>query len=220
LWKAIVDVVDKLAEQPRVLLSVLLLIFGAALFVLGAAGGVQYSGYLPIPDNVGRYLAVAGGVALLIVGIFFAVGPKQSPQPRAKAFDARFTRLVTVGPGKMEAKGTIKRLPPDGYKLMLLRFFPDSRFAPVKTEVIIQKEKKGSGYEWAAYDCPINIKAGERRTVAAYLVGTSGQALFQYFEEATRFYASQQPGPQSYLPALKYPTDDMIKLDDTELPRL
>lgn len=170
MWKAIVDLIDKLAEQPRVLLSVLLLIFGAALFVLGAAGGV--SGYLPIPDDVGRYLAAAGGATLLIVGIFLAVGPKQSPQPRAKSFDARFTRLVSVGPGKMEAKGTIRRLPPDGYKLMLVRFFPEGRFAPVNAEVNF--EKRASGYEWAAYDCPINIRAGQRRTVAAYLIGKSG----------------------------------------------
>jgi hypothetical protein len=220
LLKAIVGLADKLAEQPNVLLNVLLLVFGTALFVLGAAGGVRYSGYLPIPDDVGRYLAAAGGAALLIVGIFLAVGPKQSPQPRAKSFEAKITKLVSVGPGKMEVKGNIKRHPPDGYKLMLVRFFPDNRFAPVNAEVIIEREKKGSSYEWAAYGCPINLKAGERRTVAAYLVGKSGQALFWYAEEAGRFYSSQQTEPKKYLPALKFPTEDMIKLDETELPRL
>jgi hypothetical protein len=218
LWKALGEGISKLAEQPIVLLNVLLLVFGAALFVLGAAGGVRYSGYLPIPDDVGRYLMTAGGAALLIVGIFLAAGQTQRKPQKAESFEAKITGLVSVGPGKMEVKGSIKRLPPEGCKLMLLRFFPDGRFVPVKVDV--RFEKKGSRYEWVAYDCAIRTKPGERRTVAAYLVGKSGQALFQYHEEAVTFYSSQQTDPNRFMPAIKLPTEDMVKLDELELPRL
>jgi hypothetical protein len=219
LFGSIASFFDKLVDQPALLLKVILLVVGTALVVLGAAGGVQYSNYFPIPDAIGRYVMVAAGGALLVAGLLFAALDQTTTTsrqlPKADKFGAKITELKSAtSPGKMNVTGDINRLPPDGYKLVLMRCFPDSRFVPVRIET--KFEKNGSKYKWHVYGCTLPTKPGERRTVVAYLVGKSGQALLQYQEEAVNFYMANRTDPNSFVPAIKTATDDMIKLPETE----
>jgi hypothetical protein len=210
--KPILAIVEKLIEQP----AILILVLGAVFFLLGAAGGVQYSGWLPIQDDQGRYTAIGGGIVLLLAGLLLTLGKGKSKLPTAKSFAAKIIE-PEKGPSadKVKVRGVINRLPPEGYKLMLLRFYADSKYTPMKVEVKFRQED--SKYEWYANDCVVGGKPGERRTIAAYLVGKSGQALFQYHEDAVTFYMTQQTDPNRFMPAIKLPTEDMISLAEVEL---
>ena len=212
MWKSILAIVEKLFEQP----AILVLVLGAGFFLLGAAGGVQYSGWLPIQDDQGRYATVGGGTVLLLVGLLLTLGQRKNKLPAAKSFAAKITEPEKgLSPDKVKVRGDINRLPPDGYKLMLLRFYADSKFTPLRVEVKFRQE--GSKYEFYANDCVVGGKHGERRTIAAYLVGKSGQALFQYHEEAVKFYMAQQTDQNKFMPAITLPTEDMVNLAEVEL---
>jgi hypothetical protein len=204
MWEAIVKGFERILERP----AILLLILGFVLFVLGAANGIKYNGWLVLDDTKGWISLIFGALLMLFGG---ALGVEDmSHHISARSYKIKITsptpnQTVT----RADVTGTVKRLPPGGYKLMILRIYDNQKIVPLK-EVRFERD----GKRWSADDCDLGGTPGKRRTIGAYLVGKSGQALIQYYEEATEFHKGKKEDPNEFLPMIIARTEDMIKGDE------
>ena len=209
MWESIVEGWNKLLDRP----ALLLLLLGTLLFIFGATRGIQFNALLPLTDDVGRYSALGAGALLFLIGIYLVRNNPEaggggnygititSPRPNAQV-------------DRVDVTGEIKRQPPDGYKLMILRIHPDSQggFVPLKEVKFIDKKR------WVAEQCDIGGKTGDARALGVYLVGKSGQALFGYFRDAADVHNPMKieleafsKREQKFLPLIKEKTTDMIE---------
>jgi hypothetical protein len=203
VWKAITEFANKLADKP----AIFLMLAGVIFIGLGLAGGVTYHGWFPIAEN-NSYGAIAIGIALLIWGGVIA---NRKPVPPIKGYEYG---VKIINPSEREqvdivsVKGTIEKMPPEGYKLMVLRIYPNARYGihPLK-EVTFTGNKA-----WHADDCDVGGKTNDPRTIGAYLVGPSGQALFRYYSEAAnQHYELRHAKDFKFLPLIYERTPDMVK---------
>ena len=67
---------------------------------------------------------------------------------------------------------------------------------------------------WTAGECILGGKLGEPRTVGAYIVGKSGQALIKYYMEASTHHNVTKKEPSDYLPRIEERTEDMVMCDE------
>jgi hypothetical protein len=117
--------------------------------------------------------------------------------------------------------GTIRKHPPKGYALWILRIFPDGAYVPLRWVDL----PTGEG-TWQALDCDIGGQPGEHRRLGAYLVGPSSQIMFAYFEDAAERHNRwmdelkvPKDAKDRYLPAFGAFTDDMIRCDTVDVIR-
>jgi hypothetical protein len=210
MWEAIGDLLQKLIDRA----ALFLVIVGTIVLFLGLAKGVPS---LPITDDVGRYGAILAGAVLLLVGLIVFI---RAPAPLLKASDYG---IVINKPHRddivdfVEIAGTMKKRPPAGYKLMVLRIYPDTKRRSVHP--LREVEYGDDGKSWNAKGCDIGGRPGENRALGIYLVGPSGQALFDYYDEAARAHeTTKNPGAKN-LPLIAVRTPDMIMCKEVPLVR-
>jgi hypothetical protein len=78
MWESLKEIIERISERP----GPLLMVCGVLLFTFGIAEGIKYESWLPLTDPIGRYSAIAGGIVVFLVGVYFA---KRSPAPLLKA---------------------------------------------------------------------------------------------------------------------------------------
>jgi hypothetical protein len=213
MWKAISDAIQTLIDRA----ALFLVIIGTVVLFLGLAKGITYNYWFPIPDDVGRYGAIAVGAVLLVVGLFLFI---KAPAPLLKASDYG---IVITSPHSgesvdvVEIAGTMKRGPPRGYKLMVLRIYPDTPRRGIHP--LREVEYGNDGKSWNAKGCDIGGTPGQNRALGIYLVGESGQALFDYYDEAAKVHRKAKKPDAENLPLITIRTPDMIKCQEVALVR-
>ena len=212
MWKAIGETVAKLFDKP----AIFLMIFGVVFIALGISGGLTYQTSSFTVVEAWRYVSLGFGTVMLLWGSVLAtrrpVPPIKADEYGIKITNPQEREQVDI----VSVKGTIKKAPPEGYKLMVLRIYPNSRngIHPLK-EVKFTDDKT-----WHADDCDMGGKTDDRRTVGAYLVGPSGQALFRYYSEAAnQHYELRNVKNFKYLPLIYERTLDMVKGDEVGVRR-
>jgi hypothetical protein len=197
--------------------GVLLIVLGAAMFVLGAAGGINYNNWLPV-DTAGRIALVGSGIPTLVVGVILAL---RSNDPRAPLGIKITFPVKGQSVGKIDVQGTIAKKLPKDQELWIIRMYPQGDFIPLRRVNLKPGDK-----DWIAKDCDVGGKSGEDRTLCAFLVGPSAKEYFKYFREAASRHNAwmdklQVPKdePDRYLPNIKEPTGDMIECHRVDVKR-
>ena len=213
MWKAISDALQKLIDRA----PLFLVIVGTIVVFIGLAKGITYDNWFPITDDVGRYGAIVVGAVLLLVGLFLFI---KTPAPLLKASDYGIV-ITTPRPYEsvdvVEIAGTMKKAPPGGYKLMVLRIYPDTKHRAIHP--LREVEYGNDGKSWNAKGCDIGGKPGDNRVLGIYLVGQSGLALFDYYDEAAKVHIATKRPNSAPLPPITVRTPDMIKCEEVALVR-
>jgi hypothetical protein len=207
-------IVEKLLDSFPTLVTVV----GAALIVLGLTGGVSHNSWLPIPDMAGRVTAVILGCVMAAVGaaLYFW---NQSRRP--SRFDPSGYGIKITHPREgdevntVDVRGTIKKALPENHTLRLFRIYPGSaKMSPIGKATIVLSDGV-----WTADLCNVGGKSGDRRSIAAFIVGPSGAALIEYYDDAARVHRKtmrelEQLSKQQrddWLPAIHVDTPDMVE---------
>jgi hypothetical protein len=216
--KAFGEGIPKLFENPKSLVIVV----GGFLIAFGAAGGVTYNNFFPIPQLWQQVVVSVAGFLFAIAGVILVQREPTSSRPygisiTAPGRDADIRVTDVIGVFK-------KRFPTELYALWLLRIYPDDRYAPMR-EVRLPAE----GTEWVVRELNMGDgKPGERRTIGAFLIGPSGQVIFKYWSEAVERHRRLVDAVEKhnaandankiplddytrYLPSIKGQTTDMIE---------
>jgi hypothetical protein len=220
VWDAIKEFGSKVADRP----AIFLMIAGVFFLALGIAKGVTYQGWFPLNDDVGRFSAIAVGLALILWG---GLEARRKPAPPIDV--AKYGIKISSPLPRQDVDlrvtvtGTIKGSLPDGYKLMVLRMYPDQEdaFHPLR-EATINPDKT----TWYAADCDMGGKAGDTRAIGAYLIGKSGQTFLRYYSDAAGvhyqlkgLHEKHQQEPFRYLPLIRERTNDMVECDRVPVKR-
>jgi hypothetical protein len=225
MLKLIREGLAKLFENPESLVILL----GGVLVALGAAGGVTYNNFFPITQLWQQVLISVIGLLFALAGVILVQQKPRSPRPYG---------ISITHPGKNESvrittvKGVIRKRPPVGHALWLLRMYSDGKYVPLQEVDLPNGEN-----EWEVKDCSMGTGApGTSRTLGAFLVGPSGQVLLKYWSEASRRHRSLVAAVdehnslaesripidtnQRYLPFIWEQTPDMIECHrvDVRLP--
>jgi hypothetical protein len=204
MWESIVKGFERLLERP----VILVLILGTVLFVLGAAGGIKYNNWLPM-DEYGRWTVLGIGLLLLLGGAALSID-NENAKIDVAGYKIKITKpkeAQTVGDPEVE--GTFEKVPPTGQQLWILRIYSDGKFVPLK-----KVDLRSGSKTWTAGECILGGKLGEPRTVGAYIVGKSGQALIKYYMEASTHHNVTKKEPSDYLPRIEERTEDMVMCDE------
>lgn len=189
---------------------------GFIAFVLGLSRGVGHQDWLLILDDVGRYGAMGAGIVLMLVGLLHLM---KAPAPLLVPSDYG-VKIHTPRSGEsvdvVEIAGTLKKAPPEGYKLMILRIYPDADRA---IHPLREVDYADDGKSWNAKGCDIGGTSGKNRALGVYLVGKSGQALFKYYTRASEVHQSTKRPGEKNLPLIEVRTEDMIMCEEVPLVR-
>ena len=191
---------------------VLLIVVGIVVFVLGAAGGVTFHGWFPITEKEWKIVVALGGVVIFVLGITYQQTNVNLPRAANHRIKITYPNAGIVG-DPIDVGGTIKKMPPDGYELWVLKIYSNDKFTPVRKATIDIENNA-----WVAHSCSVGGKPGETRDLGAYLVGPSGAALINYYRSAADLHKQTMEqlrassGNQAdYLPAISARTLDMIE---------
>lgn len=218
---------DKLSQILRDVLashSKITLLLGAILFVGGAAGGVTYNSWLPIPDQWAQLSLMVAG-AVLIATSFFTITPAKG----LKSDELAKLGIQITAPhagerikGKVRVTVTSSGQVPEGYELHVLRGYPKVSGVVPNTKVHKTAEK----LEWVAHDFDIGGTTGETRTIEVWLVGAGGLALLANWEanhkvvsEANRSLKTLGQNNLNWLPPITRFTPDMYRCQSVVVAR-
>jgi hypothetical protein len=211
------DLKNTIAEKLLDSFPTLLAVGGIALVLLGLAGGVAYNNFLPIPDTAGRLAAGVAGSILLTIGValYLISQSKRSQRPDISKHGIKITtpheqdEINTV-----DVRGIIKAPLPDGYSLRIFRIYLGSeRMTPIGKATI-----DNAAGVWVAENCNAGGKTGDKRFIAAFLVGAAGVALIDYHNDAARVHRKTLDQLRAangtegdFLPALPVSQPDMFE---------
>ena len=211
------DLKKTIAEKLLESFPTLLAVGGIALGVLGLAGGVAYNNFLPIPDTAGRLAAGGAGAILLAIGValYLASQSKRSPRPDIGKYGIKIaTPHEQDEINTVDVRGVIKSPLPDDYSLRVFRIYPGSeRMTPIGKATI-----DNAAGTWVAENCNAGGKTGDKRSIAAFLVGAAGVALIDYHNDAARVHHKTRDQLRAangtegdFLPALPVGQPDMFE---------
>jgi hypothetical protein len=190
--------------------ELILMVVGAGAFVLGAAKGIQYNGWLPIDDLLARVALMVSGGLSFAVGVLLAIVEPTGPHGIKITSPAQGQSVSVV---KMQ--GTIKRRLPKDHVLWVVRIYRSGEFLPLR-----QAEIHFAKGIWEAKDCDVGGTPGDERTLAAFLVGPSTHAFFKYFKIAAarhNGWMDRQNIPKDvrdrYLPNIEEKTEETVECD-------
>jgi hypothetical protein len=211
------EIKKTIAEKLLDSFPTLLTVVGVALIVLGMTSGVTYNGWLPIPDMGGRVAAAVLGFVIASAGAgFYWYQPKRLSQ----IYPSRYGIKITLPRENdevniVDVRGTIKQALPENYTLRLCRIYPGS----VKMTPIGKATIDLSAGEWVADNCNVGGKSGDKRSIAAFIVGPSGAALIEYHDNAGKIHRKTmleleqltKKQRDDWLPAIPVDTPDMFE---------
>jgi hypothetical protein len=208
-----------MAEGKEELLSklldsvpVLLIILGVLLFSLGLSGGITYKQWFTIPETEPRLAAALAGIVVFGLGVARSrVQVVTSARKYGIKIDhPRDGDAVDI----VDVRGSISKPLPGGYTLKVFRIYPGTNSYVPLGDARIDIE---SG-RWEAERCDIGGRPGDKRSIAAYLVGPNGAILLDYYAMAKRAHRSvmddllKATGKEgAYLPSIEKRTLDMIE---------
>jgi len=211
----LVGLLQPLVEDQRSLLIGL----GAAIFVIGLAGGVPP--YLPIPAGPPQIGVAVFGGALAIVGIYLVLGGGTSRPYGVEIWTPE--NDSSVPETGVVVKGAVRRLPA-GKELWLVRMWGGDRYYPQK-KVALEKGQK----VWTE-----KIDFNRAEGLGAFVIGEEGQALIEYqreaadrhralftdYEELLRKHNMPKDEKNRYLPSFKRSTVKALKIKECHIIRL
>lgn len=210
--KAIPEALQKLFESPQSLL----IVAGIILVVLGAAGGVTYNNWFPIPQQWAQIFVSFVGLLLALFGVLLVLVQPRSATPYGISITSP-TNGAEVD--RTKVSGTIRKHPPKGYVLWILRIYPTGEYIPLR-KVDLHKGQT----TWDALDCDVGPSSGESRRFGAYLLGPSSQVMFGYWRDATDRHnrlVDELNVPKErrdrWLPAFREFAEDMIRCDTVDV---
>jgi hypothetical protein len=204
--------IGKTAEEAIVIIAkqtpLVLVIFGVAVVVVGAAGSVPFTQlYIPqmwkIAVAMLGFAVAAGGGLLLWQG-------QTAKRVKPAEYNFQITNVEHGGKVRLHESETRKRenyydlqgrydkLPPDGYSVAIIEFDPG-------TNANYRLRKKVAVYEnltWQARDIYAR-QSGIQLEIAVAYIGASGEALWQYYRKV-----SKRNGPNG-APSIDQLTDDI-----------
>jgi hypothetical protein len=158
----------------------LLLLIGTMLFLLGVAGGVRHKDVqLPIDGLVRQFATSLAGAAVFVLGLW--AWARQS----AQRITPEEFGITIISPQRgdvvhtVDVRGTLKKKIPAGYKLRVIRVYPDGRIYPLREATI-----DPGGATWEARSCDIGGDPGDDRSLAACLCGPGAESVFAYLDDA------------------------------------
>jgi len=206
-------IVEKLLDSFPTLVTIL----GVALIVLGLAGGITYSEWLPIRETAGRVAAVVLGIIVALggVGLYFWTQSRKPTRIDPSQYGIKITYPRAGDEVKMmDIRGTIKRALPENHTLRLFRIYEGNtpRMTPIGMATIEDSD-------WTAHQCDAGGKSGDKRSIAAFIVGPSGAALIEYHDGAARAHRKTMDELEGltktkrddWLPALPANAPDMFE---------
>ena len=180
-----------LLAMPR-----LLILAGAAVFVVGAAGGLKDWVRLGTPGGI---LVMVLGGGLVATGLWIYL--RENSNRGAKSASANLSEASRIGvqifrPGQNElvgelvdASGSFKGPIPAGYELRVLRGYP-RQGGVLPSGTLRVDESTG---RWSVADFEVGGEGGktppERRSLELWLVGESGRAVLQCWSDAHQVHA-------------------------------
>jgi len=200
----------------------LLIVLGVVACLIGLAGGVTYHSWFEIKDLIPRVGACVLGVALLILGMIQSRAEKHG-RIRASDYGIKIVHPAAgEHVGAVDVKGTISRPLPDGYLLRVFRLYPGSNnFVP-----LAKARFTNDGKSWVAENCSPGGKAGDRRALAAYIVGSDAEALIDFHNEAVAVHRKTMDELKKatgvdadFLPSVARRTQDMYECDRVQIVR-
>ena len=84
---------------------------------------------------------------------------------------------------KVDVHGTLETKIPPGYRLRVLRIYPNNDVYPLREATVAP-----DGRTWEALSCDIGGVSGNDRSLGAYLCGPGAEALFAYLEDAVQVH--------------------------------
>jgi hypothetical protein len=198
----------------------LLIVLGSAFVTLSLTKGIHYNNWLAMDEPAARIAAGLIGVGLIAVGVRVHLSPtRKHPAPIANPDEYGITiteprdhDAVT----RVDVRGAIAKPPPDGYALWILRVYPST-----EAFIFLKKARVNiKNHTWDAPACDMGgSRSGDKRELAAVLVGPAGNALNDYFDEVSRVYGPirdelaklAQRGVSPWLPQIPTRTPDMIE---------
>jgi hypothetical protein len=209
---ALKEFASKLAESP----IGLLIAFGAAMILLAAASGVSYDKYQLVIDPLGRLALGAAGIAFTLLGTIFVWQSPRSVKPYGIS-------ILTPSAGDdveiTTVRGTIRKAIPASHQLWVLRFYPDGEFVPLHEANIDLTNQT-----WAAYQCAAGGSKGDVRFFVAALVGPDGQAMLDYFLQASDRHNAWMnqlnvpyEAPNRFLPKIAKKSRDVVECDRVQI---
>lgn len=212
------DIKRTIAEKLLDSFPTLVTVVGVALIVLGLTGGVTYNTWLPIPDMAGRVAASILGFVIASAGAGFYFW-SQSRKP-SRIDPSRYGIKITLPRegdevNTVDVRGTIKQALPENHTLRIFRIYPGSRNMTPIGKAIIDL----SAGDWIADDCNAGGKSGDRRSIAALVVGPSGAALIEYYQNAASVHRNTmreleqltKKQRDDWLPPIPVDTPDMVE---------
>ena len=210
--KAFSEAFQKLIESPQSLL----IVAGIFLVALGAAGGVTYHNLFPIQQQWAQIFVSIVGLLLALFGALLVLVQPRSATPYGISITFPTQNALVR---KTKVTGTIRKHPPNGYALWILRIYPSGEYVPLR-KVDLHKGQK----DWNALDCDVGVPSGESRRIGAYLLGPSSQVMFDYWRDATDRHnrlIDELKVPidrkDRWLPAFKEFAEDMIRCDTVDV---
>nr|WP_315243896.1 hypothetical protein [uncultured Albidiferax sp.] len=207
----------------------LIALFGLLLLVLGASGGVRYSGWLPIEEAGWRVALGLLGAAFLTLAArksLAATGQALLSEAEVKALGIKISmpRAGDSVSDRVRVTVVSEKPIPKGYELRVLRGYPRVHGVVPHAKLTTSNDK----LEWDAYDFDIGGAKGETRSIEAWLVGPDGAALLATWEsnhQSTVVVANREirrlagianlPADERWLPPITTATRDMHKAYST-----
>ncbi len=201
---------------------VLLIVVGVALALLGLAGGITYNSWFIIDEPIARIVTCVLGVVLIGIGV------TRSPEVKPTTLRPSDYGIKIHSPGageqvdSVDVRGAIERPLPDGYCLRIFRVYPGTEnFVPLgKARIDLGKKS------WVADRCTLGGKTGDKRALAAYIVGPSGEVLINFHNSAASVHRVTMEelrkatgATAEFLPTIAGRTADMFECDRVSLVR-
>jgi hypothetical protein len=217
MWETIKEITLELIKS----LHGLLLLLGFVVFVFSLIGGIHYAGIAPFDDQHYRTIGLVVGILIMALSVLiWFILPKHSTVtiPKASAHGIKITSHSDGDnvPESVTVRLEVQKPLPQGYDLYIFRVYPRSgHLYPASIA-----RHTGPGKVWEASPCSLGGRQGEERIIAAFLVGPSGQALVQYFHDASDSHgrtlqelrkAMENAEAGEYLPNIRTKTQDMVE---------
>jgi hypothetical protein len=169
MGKALSELFTKAIETP----ASLLILSGVAIFIFSITGGFAFKDFSIATVAGFQFAGAIVGALLITVGVIrvWTDPPSTKPYVIRIIYPAYMDKIV----GKTEVRGEIKKMPPRGYELWILRIHGRGEFVPVK-KVDLWKGNQ----IWIAAGIDVGDKGGWSG-LSVCLVPTAAKALFDYF---------------------------------------
>jgi hypothetical protein len=194
----------------------LMVVLGAAILILGMAEKLQYDKSVLSVSGNSRILAEVVGAAMIAAGfVLYLMDKTKAKITKASDYGVKITFPAERDRvDKITMHGSIKKSPPEGYKLRVFRTYNSGGYVPIGGEAEVFAETK----TWKATGCSVGGDTNEEKVLKVYMIGPGGQELLSYFDEASIIHNRMRQKlvaftkeKEDFLPLIYAFTRDMVE---------